>query len=359
VATLGDAFANATTTMNVNYMATGAGGAVTQETATISVGGGTGYADTVQGMISAINNANLGLTASFGTASQAGKQAVAAGASSDTGILISGTGAGVGSGAAPGAIGTLASTGLATDGLTGTLTVKDSTGVAHTITLGSVGTTDNLSDLANTINAAGYGITVAYNVGAKSDVFTSASSTASITATSLADSTTPADVPTYTAAAAYYSVGVSNTGGGTAAPDVADAATGQTTAAGSTFTADPNGLGGVATISYSDGAGEDLSGSSLTDQAGAQSALNELNLAISDVAAQDGYIGAQINTLNSISQVMSTQQENVVSAQNAIQATDYASATSNMSKYEILSQTGIAALAQANSVQQEVTKLLQ
>jgi flagellin len=77
------------------------------------------------------------------------------------------------------------------------------------------------------------------------------------------------------------------------------------------------------------------------------------------VASQDGYIGAQINTLNSISQVMSTQQENVVSAQNAIQATDYAAATSNMSKYEILSQTGIAALAQANSVQQEVTKLLQ
>jgi flagellin len=77
------------------------------------------------------------------------------------------------------------------------------------------------------------------------------------------------------------------------------------------------------------------------------------------VAAQDGYIGAQINTLNSISQVMSTQQENIVSAQNAIQATDYASATSKMSKYEVLSQTGIAALAQANSVQQEVTKLLQ
>jgi flagellin len=56
---------------------------------------------------------------------------------------------------------------------------------------------------------------------------------------------------------------------------------------------------------------------------------------------------------------MTTQQDNVVSAQNAIQATDYASATANMSKYEILSQTGIAALAQANTVQQEVTKLLQ
>ena len=90
-----------------------------------------------------------------------------------------------------------------------------------------------------------------------------------------------------------------------------------------------------------------------------ESALTSLNTAITDVAAQDGYIGAQINTLNAVSQVLSTQQENVQSAQNAVQATDYASATSNMSKYEILSQTGISALAQANSVQQEVTKLLQ
>ena len=125
------------------------------------------------------------------------------------------------------------------------------------------------------------------------------------------------------------------------------------------FIGNSGGSNKTATISYSDGAGESLSGTDLTNQSDAEVALNDLNIAISDVAAQDGYIGAQINTLNSISQVMSTQQENVVSAQNAIQATDYASATANMSKYEILSQTGIAALAQANSVQQEVTKLLQ
>jgi flagellin len=103
----------------------------------------------------------------------------------------------------------------------------------------------------------------------------------------------------------------------------------------------------------------DLSNTNLSSAANAQIALSAINDAVTDVAAQDGYIGAQINTLNSISTVMSTQQENVTSAQNAIQATDYASATSNMSKYEILSQTGIAALAQANSVEQEVTKLLQ
>ena len=122
---------------------------------------------------------------------------------------------------------------------------------------------------------------------------------------------------------------------------------------------DYNGQGAVATISYSDSVGQNLSASDLTNQSDAQSALTELNAAVSDVAAQDGYLGAQINTLNAVGQVLSTQQDNVVSAQNAVQATDYASATSNMSKYEILTQTGISALAQANSVQQEVTKLLQ
>ena len=107
------------------------------------------------------------------------------------------------------------------------------------------------------------------------------------------------------------------------------------------------------------GVGENLSSTDLSTQANAEVALNDLNVAISDAAALDGYIGGQINTLNSVSQVLSTQQENVVSAQNAVQATDYASATSNLSKYEVLSQTGISALAQANSIQQEVTKLLQ
>ena len=117
------------------------------------------------------------------------------------------------------------------------------------------------------------------------------------------------------------------------------------------------------TIGYKFAAGGDqtidLSSTNLTNQVNAQAALGQLNLAITYIAAQDGYIGAQINTLNAVSQVVATQQENVTAAQNAVQATDYASATSALSKYEILSQTGIAALAQANQVQQEVTKLLQ
>ncbi len=116
------------------------------------------------------------------------------------------------------------------------------------------------------------------------------------------------------------------------------------------------------TISYQRGANEqttNLASTDLTSQGNAQAALTQVSAAISNVAAQRGYLGAQVNTLNAVSQVTTTQQENITGAQNAVQATDYAAATTQLSKFEILSQTGISALAQANSLQQEVTKLLQ
>ena len=171
---------------------------------------------------------------------------------------------------------------------------------------------------------------------------------------SLAD-TTPTAALSYTASVGY-SVGLTSD----TTDVVYDSTTGQNaTTNAATFTSDAKTGSGAATMSYADGAGESLAGTNLLSQSSAQTALTDLNLAISDVAAQDGYIGAQINTLNSISQVMTRSRRTWCRRKNAIQATDYASATSNMSKYEILSQTGIAALAQANTVQQEVTKLLQ
>ena len=136
-----------------------------------------------------------------------------------------------------------------------------------------------------------------------------------------------------------------------------DATTVQT-AAPTAFTS----TSGVETISYQKGANEqttNLAATDLTSQGNAQAALTQINTAISNVAAQRGYLGAQVNTLNAVSQVVTTQQENITAAQNAVQATDYAAATTQLSKFEILSQTGISALAQANSLQQEVTKLLQ
>jgi flagellin len=347
LAKAGDNLVNATTTVVIT---------TATQTANISVGGTTGLPNTAQGLINAINNAGLGVTASFTTAAQAGTNAVAAGAAADTGIEITAAGAGVGGGTTPDEVGTLAVAGAGSgvgNTLSGTLAVTDAYGVSHTINLAGM----TLANLATVINSGNYGITVTGS-GTTTLTFNSASSLASITGAGLADSVGGATSLTY-AATPYYAVGVTNSGGGVAAPDVADAATLQTAAAPATFTADSNGTIGIATMSYADSAGTSLTGTDLTTATDAQSALSLLNTAIGDVAALDGYIGAQINTLNSISQVMSTQQENVVSAQNAIQATDYAAATSNMSKYEILSQTGIAALAQANQVEQEVTKLLQ
>jgi flagellin len=113
------------------------------------------------------------------------------------------------------------------------------------------------------------------------------------------------------------------------------------------------------TITYTAGTSVDLSGTDLTTGANAQTALTAIGNAISAVAGQRGYLGSQINTLNSMASVETTQSENLASASNSIMATDYTKATSELSKYQILTQTGISALAQANSTQQAVTKLLQ
>jgi flagellin len=559
-----DSLSGTSTTINVSYLTKGSGGSAVTATAPITVGAGTSYANTAQGLINAINNAGLGLNATFSTATQAGTAAVStalaanattAGSGNDTGIEISGTGLGAGTNGS-GVVGAL-SVNSSTDTLTGTLSIVGSDGKTHAITLGTANSTDTLANLAATINTDAYGVTASLSSG-KTMTLTSADSVVTVSGTSITDTTaaaanaaptlaslagtltvaTKADlltgtlsgvegnaahtpytitlgtagttdtltdllhtinvtdvaygitatlngagtqltfaatggdlgvptmvgaaltdttptstvstavssipivntayygqVGTFTVAASadalsgtmqigqntialgaagstanisqletyindgnfgvkgtlnsagtaitftssnsamtfggapvdvaaadpvvttanadyseYYSVGITGT--------VADSSTGGGTAL-TGMTVDTNGTGGTATIGYSDGAGVDLASTDLTTQTNAEVALGDINSAISSAAALDGYVGGQINTLDAISQVMSTQQENVVSAQNAVQATDYASATSNMSKYEILSQTGIAALAQANSVQQEVTKLLQ
>jgi flagellin len=224
---------------------------------------------------------------------------------------------------------------------------------AAKITASNLGVSASVNGAAVTTSVSGTSIT--YAAGTLMTLTsTNASSMGSIIGGAIVDAThggtTVVQDTSAASNSAYYSAGVTGT--------VTDTTTTGNTS-NTAVVADNNGSSGTATISYADAAGQSLANTDLTNQGNAQAALSSLNTAISDVSAQDGYIGAMINTLNSVSQVLSTQQENVQSAQNAVQATDYASATSNMSKYEILSQTGISALAQANSIQQEVTKLLQ
>jgi flagellin len=117
--------------------------------------------------------------------------------------------------------------------------------------------------------------------------------------------------------------------------------------------------GGGGTASITTAAGADLSTLDLTSVGNAKAALTAVTTAISDVSAQRGAIGADINQLNAAANVASSEEVNLSSAQSSILSTNYGQATSNLAKYQVLSQTGISALAQANSVQQEILKLLQ
>lgn len=196
----------------------------------------------------------------------------------------------------------------------GTLAIQVGSGTTNTLTIASGSTVADIASTINSANISGVSATVQTAGGFSSLVVSStggAFSTFTLSAAGVA--------PTFTAS------------GGAAA----------------------NG------ISYTTGTGQDLSTTNLTNSTNAQTALTAISSAIASVAAQRGYLGSQINTLNSAANVESTEQTNVVSAQNNIMATDYGQATSNLSKFQILSQTGISALAQANTVQQEVLKLLQ
>jgi flagellin len=96
-----------------------------------------------------------------------------------------------------------------------------------------------------------------------------------------------------------------------------------------------------------------------TDGTTAQTALTAIDAAIQTVANDRGTIGAAINRLQDASAVMTTQVQNLTAAENNIMAADIPSTISNLSRQSVLAQTGMAALAQANSQEQSILKLLQ
>lgn len=96
-----------------------------------------------------------------------------------------------------------------------------------------------------------------------------------------------------------------------------------------------------------------------TDGTSAQTALTAIDTAINTIASDRGTIGASINRLQDASAVIGVQVQNLTAAENQIMAADIPSVISNLSQQSVLSQTGMAALAQANSQEQSVLKLLQ
>ncbi len=102
-----------------------------------------------------------------------------------------------------------------------------------------------------------------------------------------------------------------------------------------------------------------LGSTSLTTASGSSAALTAINNAINVVSAQRGTIGASINRLTAASNVMTSQIQNLTSASNNLTNANVATTVANMTQYNILASTGMAALQQANSSQQQILKLLQ
>ncbi len=105
--------------------------------------------------------------------------------------------------------------------------------------------------------------------------------------------------------------------------------------------------------------GQSLTEIDLTTQEGAKAALATIRDTLIGVAKDRGTIGAGMNRLESAVMVMENQSINTQSAESTIRDANMATEISNLTKYQILSQTGIAALSQANARGTMILTLLQ
>jgi flagellin len=115
----------------------------------------------------------------------------------------------------------------------------------------------------------------------------------------------------------------------------------------------------TATIAKVDTTTLAINANTLDTAANASTALAAITTAIATVAADRGSIGATMNQLTAASNVMSNQVQNLTSAQDGLTAANIGQEVANMTKFNVLQQTGIAALQQSNQAQQSVLKLLQ
>jgi len=122
-------------------------------------------------------------------------------------------------------------------------------------------------------------------------------------------------------------------------------------------------IGALTTAGITNGTGGNsinlnAAGADISTQSDAQGTLTLISAAIANIASVRGTLGASVNRLNAASNVLNSQVQNLTSAENTITAADIPAAVASLTKYSILEQTGIAALAQANQQQQLVLKLL-
>ncbi len=107
-------------------------------------------------------------------------------------------------------------------------------------------------------------------------------------------------------------------------------------------------------------AGKDLSTIDVTTQVGAQQAIQIVDAAVSQLAQWRGDIGSfQVNFLDSTIRSLGVEKENLAASESQIRDADIAQEMTSYTKYQILQQSGMAMLAQANHAPTNVLQLLQ
>ena len=94
-------------------------------------------------------------------------------------------------------------------------------------------------------------------------------------------------------------------------------------------------------------------------QANAEIAVASFDAGIKLVDAQRATLGAAQNKLESTVRNISVTHVNISAAESQIRDVDFAAESANFAKHNILAQSGSYAMSQANSVQQNVLRLLQ
>lgn len=128
---------------------------------------------------------------------------------------------------------------------------------------------------------------------------------------------------------------------------------------------DISGLASVGTSLFAGGANTansstlfDVGQVDVSTQAGANAAISIIDGALDQISQVRAELGAVQNRFGSTISNLANNVENLQAARSRIQDADFAQETANMTKAQILQQAGIAILAQANSLPQNVLALL-
>lgn len=101
-----------------------------------------------------------------------------------------------------------------------------------------------------------------------------------------------------------------------------------------------------------------IDGTSINSAGGASDAISALDVALSTLNAQRSIIGSAVNRLTHAVDNLTLAAQTASESRSKVEDTDYAAATSDLARQQIIQQAATAILAQANQQQQSVLSLL-